>query len=75
MTFSLRARTALMSILGGPKAMPHSAISLVSLITRATCSRAFEGMQPRSRQAPPSCESASTKVTCMPISAARNAAA
>ena len=62
MTFSLRARTLSTSTLGAPKSTPHSAISRASLITLATCSRAFDGMQPRSRHVPPSRGSASTIV-------------
>src|SRR6266850_5786773 len=41
----------------------------------ATCSSALEGMQPRYRQTPPGLVSGSTRVTVMPRSAARKAAA
>ena len=54
---------------------PNPAISFASPSILATCSSAFEGMQPRSRQTPPSRGSASTSVTFVPRSAARKAAA
>src|SRR6266850_248884 len=41
----------------------------------ATCSSALEGMQPRYRHTPPGLISGSMRVTFMPRSAARNAAA
>ncbi len=74
-TFSLRARSASTSICGGANLSPQPPSSLVSLTTLATCSNALEGMQPRSRHTPPSRGSASTIVTFMPKSAAKNAAA
>ena len=75
MTFSLRARMAARSTAGSAKRTPQSARCRASAMVLATCSRAFEGMQPRSRQTPPSRGSRSTSVTFMPRSAARNAAA
>ena len=76
MTLFLRSRSLSSSILGSPKLTPQSAcISSASETTRATCSSAFEGMQPRSKQVPPSFPSASTKTTSMPSSAAKKAAA
>ena len=48
MTFSLRARILSMSSLGGGNSTPQSCrSSSTSAMTRATCSRAFDGMQPR----------------------------
>ena len=41
----------------------------------ATCSRAFEGMQPRKRHTPPKRGSRSMIVTFIPLSAAKKAAA
>src|SRR5690606_16525228 len=61
---------------GSPNETPQSCDrSSTSLNTRATCSSALEGMQPRRRQVPPSRGSASTSVTSAPRSAAKNAAA
>ena len=48
--------------------------SRASASTLATCSRAFDGMQPTLRQTPPSRECRSTRVTPRPRSAARKAA-
>ncbi len=64
-----------MSILGLENSTPQSVISSASLMTLATCSRALDGMQPRSRQVPPSRGSASTIATSSPRSAAKKAAA
>ena len=76
MTFSLRARTLSMAIFGEEYSTPHSSVSSsASEMTFATCRRALEGMQPRSKQVPPSFPSDSTIVTSMPSSAAKNAAA
>ncbi len=75
MIFSLRARRTATSSFIEPNSSPQSFSSCVSATTRATCSRAFEGMHPRRRQVPPSRGSASTSVTCIPLSAAKNAAA
>ena len=75
MTLSLRARSASTFTVGRGKWTPHSSISRVSASTRPTCRRALDGMQPRSRQVPPSRSSRSTRVTAMPRSAARKAAA
>ena len=52
-TDSFQARSLSRSTAGSPKASPCSAISLVSAITLAACSRALEGMQPTLRQTPP----------------------
>ncbi len=54
--------------------MPFPPISRASAITLAACSRALDGMQPTLRQTPPSVGSRSTSTTCLPRSAARNAA-
>src|SRR3712207_8180920 len=42
------------SMVGSPKRMPWAAMSRLSSITLAACSRAFDGMQPTFRQTPPS---------------------
>src|SRR5688500_16244257 len=56
--------------------MPQSCrSSSTSAMTRATCSSALDGMQPRKRHVPPSRGSDSTIVTSKPSSAARKAAA
>ena len=53
---------------------PAWLISLVSAITLAACSSALDGMQPTLRHTPPSGPRESTMTTCLPRSAARNAA-
>ncbi len=53
-TFDFHARSLSRSTCGAPNAMPCSAIALVSSITAATWSSAFEGMQPTLRHTPPS---------------------
>ena len=76
MTLFFRSRSLSISILGSPKLTPQSAfISSASETTRATCKRAFDGIQPRSKHVPPSLPSASTKTTSIPSSAAKKAAA
>ena len=42
------------SIAGAPKLTPWAAIAAASSMVLATCSSAFEGMQPTLRQTPPS---------------------
>jgi hypothetical protein len=59
---------------GSPDAlMPHSSERLTASITAADCSSALVGMQPRSRQVPPSRSSRSTMATRLPSCAARRA--
>ena len=62
------------STLGLPKEMPWAAISSVSAITRAACSRALLGMHPTLRQTPPRRSWRSISAVRNPRSAARNAA-
>ncbi len=71
----LSARRASSRIVGGGKTTPQASRRFASSMTLATWSRAFEGMQPRSRQTPPRRGSRSTRATCIPRSAAKNAAA
>ena len=66
----LNARSLSTSIFGSAKVTPHALAWRASSITLATCSSAFDGMQPRYRQTPPGFFSSSTSVTCMPRSAA-----
>ncbi len=66
--------SAAASISGAWNLMPWTDIDSASSITRAACSRAFDGMQPTLRHTPPSCGQRSTSVTERPRSAARNAA-
>src|SRR5690349_18424312 len=73
--FSLKPRSRARSICGFPNCTPQLAAWSASPISLATWRRAFEGMQPRYRQTPPGFASGSMSVTCMPRSAARNAAA
>ena len=73
-TLSFHARTLSMSIVGASKLMPASPSSAASVRTLATCSSAFDGMQPTFRQTPPSCSPRSIRATVSPRSAARNAA-
>ena len=73
-TESFQARTALSSIAGGPNVTPCAAIASASSMVLATCSSAFEGMQPTLRQTPPSVGRLSTISTFSPRSAARKAA-
>src|SRR5205823_10367229 len=68
-------RSLLMSIFGSGNWMPQLAASRASVSTRAACSSALDGMHPRYRHTPPGLGSGSIKVTFMPRSAARNAAA
>ncbi len=59
---------------GSPEAlMPHSSERLTVSMTAADCRSALVGMQPRSRQVPPSRSSRSTIATRLPICAARRA--
>ena len=53
-TLSLWARSASTSIFGAAKVTPTADMCLVSWITAAVCSRAFEGMQPTFKHTPPS---------------------
>jgi len=48
------AATAARSMVGSANATPQSARCLASSLALATCSSAFDGMQPRRRQTPPS---------------------
>ena len=73
-TPSFQARSRSRSRTGVPNETPFSPISRASAMTLAACSRALEGMQPTFRQTPPSVAPASTSTTCLPRSAARNAA-
>ena len=45
-TWSLNARSLLRSIAGSPNVMPHASACLASATSFATCSSAFDGMQP-----------------------------
>ena len=74
-TDSFHPRTLSRSMRGLVKRTPHASASLASPITLATCSSAFEGMQPRYRQTPPGFGASSIRVTDSPRSAARKAAA
>ena len=67
-------RSASRSTVGAAKASPLPDISLVSAITLAACSSALDGMQPTFRHTPPSGPRLSIMTTCLPRSAARNAA-
>ena len=73
-TPSFQPRSTSRSIVGGVKDSPAWLISLVSAITLAACSSAFDGMQPTLRHTPPSGPRESTITTFLPRSAARNAA-
>ena len=73
-TPSFQARRASRSMVGAAKASPAWVISLVSAMTLAACSRALDGMQPTLRQTPPRGPRESIMTTCLPRSAARNAA-
>ena len=73
-TSFFQARMWSMSIVGLPKEMPESPSSSASVSTLATCSSAFDGMQPTFRQTPPSVSPRSISATDRPRSAARNAA-
>ena len=73
-TPSFQPRSASRSMVGAAKVSPLPDISLVSAMTLAACSSALEGMQPTLRQTPPSGPRLSTMTTCLPRSAARNAA-
>ena len=73
-TPSFQPRSASRSMVGAPKVSPWPDISLVSAITLAACSSALDGMQPTFRQTPPSGPRPSIMMTCLPRSAARNAA-
>ncbi len=74
-TLSFLARRASTSILGGAKVMPQGVASCARLSRWTACRRALEGMQPVCKQTPPGLARASTRATCIPLSAARNAAA
>ncbi len=54
-TLSFQPRSLTRSTCGAPNAMPCSASDSASSITAATCSSAFDGMQPTLRHTPPSC--------------------
>ena len=73
-TPSFQSRSASSSMVGAAKLTPWPDISLVSAMTLAACSSALDGMQPTFRQTPPSGPRLSTMTTCLPRSAARNAA-
>ena len=73
-TLSFQLRTPPRSTLGAPNLTPCAPKSAASSITLATCSNAFEGMQPTLRQTPPSVLCRSTSTTFCPRSAARKAA-
>ena len=73
-TPSFQPRRASRSIVGAANDRPCADISLVSAITLAACSSAFDGMQPMLRHTPPSGPRESTSTTLLPRSAARNAA-
>ena len=73
-TPSFQPRIAAGSNVGAPKLTPCEPIALASSTTLATCSSAFDGMQPTLRQTPPSVGRASTRTTFCPRSAARKAA-
>jgi hypothetical protein len=73
-TPSFQPRSASSSIVGAANDNPAWLISLVSAITFAACSNAFDGIQPTLRHTPPSGPRPSTITTCLPRSAARNAA-
>ena len=73
-TSSLKPRRASRSISGLPKDTPWLLISSASVITLATCSSAFEGIQPTFRQTPPRVGLRSIRTVFNPRSAARNAA-
>ena len=45
-TFVLNARSRSTSIFGAPNVTPHASACCASLMTSATCSSAFDGMQP-----------------------------
>jgi len=66
----LKARSLSTSTFGSPNVTPSDAACRASSITFATCSSAFDGMQPRYRQTPPGFFSSSTSATCRPMSAA-----
>ena len=63
-----------MSRAGSPKSTPQARASRASVSTFATCSSAFDGMQPRYRHTPPGSAASSINITGIPRSAARNAA-
>ena len=74
-TFSFQPRSASRSTRRGRRRTPRTRdISLVSAITLAACSSALDGMQPTFRHTPPSGPRLSIMTTCLPRSAARNAA-
>ncbi len=62
------------SMESSPNTIPCSAISLVSAMTLAACSSAFDGIHPTLRQTPPRVSYRSTRTVFLPRSAARNAA-
>src|SRR4051812_22927849 len=70
--FHLRSGSS--EIRGSPKSTPNSLARSASLSTAATCSSAFDGMQPSKRHAPPRRLSRSTTTVSSPSSAHRNAA-
>ena len=70
-TPSFHDRRRARSILGSENSTPQFLAWRDSSINLATCSRAFEGMQPRYRQTPPGFASGSISVTFIPRSAAR----
>ena len=53
-TLSRQARNFARSNVGAPKSTPCAASARASSVTAATCSSAFDGMQPTLRQTPPS---------------------
>ena len=73
-TLSFQSRTLSKSIFGSPNDTPWLDKCFASLITFATCSNAFDGIQPTLRHTPPKLARASTSTVSIPKSAARNAA-
>ena len=62
------------SISGCENLTPWSAMSAASLMMCAVCNSAFDGIQPTFKQTPPILAWRSIITTCLPKSAARNAA-
>src|SRR5580698_4116636 len=73
-TLFFQPRNRSRSILGGAKTIPLAPMSAASSMTLAACNRALDGMHPTFKHTPPSTGQRSIKVTCIPKSAARNAA-
>ncbi len=74
-TLFFQTRSFSISTRASPKETPCADSARASSIRLATCSSAFEGMQPTLRQTPPSALYRSTRITFWPRSAARKAAA